>query len=261
MAETLYASFAEPSQAEKAAGALLDYGVLAEDLSLITRGSHTETYTTQTSTGERAAAGTAAAGNRTAEAGDRFAAGASRAAGADYTAANYEAAAERHEATATEEGRQAAGDYETTHESRHHDDTELAAKKGISTTTSKDAGVGAVKGAGIGLGVGVLAALASIFIPGVGLVTGGGALATAIGAAAGTTAAGAVAGGTYGYLKDQGVPEATAKVYNQTLEMGGSILAVHVPSNDVDQSTIEGIMEKYGAVSINIFAEGQYLPG
>src|SRR5205085_9990716 len=86
-------------------------------------------------------------------------------------------------------------------------DNDLSAKTGLSTTTPADAGVGAAKGAGIGLGVGVLAALASIFVPGFGLVAGGGALATAIAGAVGTTAAGAIAGGVHGYLKDQGVPE------------------------------------------------------
>lgn len=35
MAETIYAAFADPHQAESAAGALLDYGVRADDLSLV----------------------------------------------------------------------------------------------------------------------------------------------------------------------------------------------------------------------------------
>src|SRR5580658_5007915 len=57
---------------------------------------------------------------------------------------------------------------------------ERAAKVGLSTTTAEDAEAGASKGAGIGLGVGVLAGLAVLFIPGIGLVYGAGALATAI---------------------------------------------------------------------------------
>ena len=123
-----------------------------------------------------------------------------------------------------------------THQSRSGADTGLAAKTGLSTTTPRDARVGATKGAGIGLGVGVLAGLASLFIPGIGLVLGGGALAAAIGAAVGTTVAGAVAGGVYGYLKDQGVPEAAATAFTQTLEQGGAILTVHVPSGNVDRA-------------------------
>ena len=35
MAQTLYASFADAALAEKAAGALLDYGVRQEDISLV----------------------------------------------------------------------------------------------------------------------------------------------------------------------------------------------------------------------------------
>ncbi len=93
-----------------------------------------------------------------------------------------------------------------------------------------------------------------MFIPGIGLVVGGGALATAIGAAAGATAAGAVAGGAYGYLKDQGMPEAAARSYSQNLEQGGAIIAVQVPSGNVDQATIESVLSKYGATNINTYA-------
>ena len=47
--------------------------------------------------------------------------------------------------------------------------------------------------------------IAALFVPGVGWVLGGGALASAIVGAAAATAAGAAAGGVYGYLKDQGL--------------------------------------------------------
>src|SRR5262249_28026993 len=150
-------------------------------------------------------------------------------------AERYEAAAERREATAVAEtGQATAGTWDKDHESRSSDSTEKAAKSGLSTTTPHDAGVGAAKGAGIGLGIGVLAGLATLFFPGIGLVVGGGALAAAIAAAAGTTAAGAVAGGVYGHLKDQGVPEEVARNYSRTFEQGGAILAVNTPSGDLD---------------------------
>jgi len=71
---------------------------------------------------------------------------------------------------------------------------ERTAEQGITTTTAGDAVSGAAQGAGLGLAAGALAALASIFVPGIGLVVGGGALAIAIAGAAGTTAAGAIAG-------------------------------------------------------------------
>src|SRR5205085_9143914 len=108
-------------------------------------------------------------------------------------------------------------------------------------------------GAGIGLGVGVLAALASIFVPGFGLVAGGGALATAIAGAVGTTAAGAIAGGVHGYLKDQGVPEEAIAHYGDVWQKGGAIIAITCPSNGVDQATVESVLTKYGATNINAY--------
>jgi len=120
-----------------------------------------------------------------------------------------------------------------------------SAEHGLTPTTAADAGVGAAKGAGIGLGVGALAALASIFVPGVGLVIGGGALAAAIGGAVGTTAAGVVAGGVTGYLKDQGISERDAAMYSDTFDNGAAILSVSVPSNNVDTARAQEIFGKY----------------
>ena len=121
-----------------------------------------------------------------------------------------------------------------------------SANSGITTTTSGDAASAAGVGAGIGLGVGALAALTSLIVPGIGLVAGGGALATALAGAAGATAAGAVAGGVTGYLKDQGVPEEVAMRAESRIQSGGALLSIIVPSNDVDQTRATSVMEKYG---------------
>jgi hypothetical protein len=123
--------------------------------------------------------------------------------------------------------------------------SENMAEHGITTTTAGDAASGAAKGAGIGLAAGILAALASVFIPGVGLVLGGGALAIAIGGAAGTTAAGAVAGGATGYLKDQGVPDSAIEDYHRILGSGGALMTITPTDETVSTSTIEGIIVKY----------------
>ena len=128
-----------------------------------------------------------------------------------------------------------------------------AAKAGISTTTTGDAAAGAAKAAPIGLGVGAVAALASVFVPGVGLVLGGGALAAAIAGAAGTTVAGAIAGGTLGYLKDQGVPDDVANRYHAAVKDGGAVLSVVCPSGDVDEETIREMLSKYGASDVATF--------
>jgi len=121
------------------------------------------------------------------------------------------------------------------------------AKQGITTTTSLDTAAGAVKGAGVGLGIGALAVLATLFVPGVGLVVGEGALATALASAAGTVAAGAIAGGVTGMLKDQGVSEEAAIRYNQSLSRGGALIAVSLPSGEVSQATVRQILSKYQA--------------
>lgn len=132
-------------------------------------------------------------------------------------------------------------------------DDPATAKGGVSTTTGRDAASGAVKGAGIGAGLGAVAALASLFVPGLGLVTGAGALATALGGLAGSAAAGAAAGAVTGYLKDQGVPEDTAFVYQDAVSNGGSLIALTTPSGGVDLRTAEEILTKYSAQNIRTF--------
>jgi hypothetical protein len=310
MAQTLYASFNDPSLAEKAAGALLDHGCKDEDISIVSREpvtgvtaedrvTHSATFTERGTTsgtgaatmdrdndavnaGQSAWDATKSAGNRIAEGGDRLAAGVADALGADRAEANYEAAAERRDAYADANAANAqanfndavdrdkattgrtdtvytnTGDYsdrtdvddDTDVESR--EDTEAAAKAGISTTTPGDAAAGAAKGAGIGLGVGALAALASLVIPGFGIVTGAGALATAIAGAAGATAAGAVAGGVHGYLKDQGVTDTAAAAYEETYRRGGTILAVTM-RDTMDETRVREILSKYGAANVNVY--------
>jgi hypothetical protein len=139
---------------------------------------------------------------------------------------------------------------------RDEDPVEVA-KHGISTTTAADAGSGAITGAGVGLGVGTIAAVASLFLPGIGLVTGGGALATAIAGAAATTAAGGVVGGVTGYLKDQGVPDYHAERYHEVVQGGGAMIAVRVPSNDLDRAEVEDVLAKYGGHDFGHYAMTQ----
>lgn len=268
----LYASFADASLAEKAAGALLDYGVRKEDISIVANDAYGQTRsTTGTAVGAAADAGRGAAnlgdsavdatksvGHRIEQAGDRAAATVASGFGAP-AAGVYNAAADRQAAEA--EGRSAMAGNESAVHGRSTDagadtnvgDTEAAAKQGISTTTPEDAGAGAVKGAGIGLGIGVAAALASLLVPGVGLVLGGGALASAIGGAALTAGAGAIAGGVTGYLKEQGVPGEAAERYHGAIEHGGAMLSVNIPSGNVDQATAEQVLSKYGAADVNSY--------
>ena len=133
--------------------------------------------------------------------------------------------------------------------------SEVKVKEGITTTTPQDAGAGAIKGAEIGLGVGAVAALASLLVPGVGIVIGGGALAIALAGAAGVTAAGAAAGGVAGYLGDQGAPQADVKEYHTTYENGGAVLSIHIPSGKIDQTEAEAILAKYHAGMVRIYGD------
>lgn len=125
------------------------------------------------------------------------------------------------------------------------DKAEWVAKAGVTTTTKEDALKGSEKGAGIGLAAGTIAALVAVFVPGIGLVLGGGALAIAIGGALGSTAAGAVAGGLTGYLRDQGMPEDRVGIYHETLEQGGAILIVSPMDETINHAEIEVILRKY----------------
>ncbi|CAN5462617.1 hypothetical protein BH11ARM1_BH11ARM1_16860 [soil metagenome] len=199
MGNTIYASFADPSQAEKAAGALLDFGVKPEHLSVVT--TH---------------------------------------------------AGEVHTESAIDANGNPVIVSQTTDD--HKDKTEAAAKQGISFTTPEDAGAGAAKGAGWGLGAGAVAALAAMFVPGFGLIVGGGALAIALGGLAGATGAGAIAGAFTGYMKDQGIDHTQAEAYGKTVSEGGAILALTVPSGDVDEMKAHEILNKYGAANLNSFA-------
>jgi hypothetical protein len=137
------------------------------------------------------------------------------------------------------------------------EEIDRAAKSGISTTTAGDAGIGAIKGAEWGAGIGVLAAVASLAIPGVGLVVGGGALAYAVGAALATAGAGAIAGGVTGFLKDQGVEDHIAASYSDEVRNGGALVAVEYPSGPVGEYQIREILEKYGA-AIHVRTEPGY---
>lgn len=129
-------------------------------------------------------------------------------------------------------------------------------KHGITTTTSADAAAGAAAGAGVGLGLGAAAALASLFVPGFGFVTGGGALVTALAAMAGTTVAGAVTGGVAGFLQDQGVDGQIALDSEAALKNGDAVLIVRTPSGPLNDVQVSEILGKYrGAVYARQLAE------
>jgi hypothetical protein len=125
MGRTIYASFADTSDAEKAAGALLDHGVKSEDISLVQSGDE-ETYNARSradygrtgwdsgndaiDAADAGIAGTKAAGNTAAEWGDRAAGGIADAVGAEGTAAGFRGAAEERDAIADQHAARASGE-------------------------------------------------------------------------------------------------------------------------------------------------------
>jgi hypothetical protein len=264
MPQTIYASFTDIEQAEKAAGALLDYGVLKEDLSLVGNTNRPQSQEEEVGTaipiypGNPAMTGLSygvspipttaimAYGEGFTN-DDRLASG--NAYEDEQTAEYDEMLRSPHDG----DDDRYAGTNRLFDENIDNEYSDAMVKSGITTTTAEDAGAGAVKGTGIGLGLGVLAGIASLFIPGVGLVVGGGALAAAIGAAALTTGAGAVAGGVVGYLKDQGIGEVEAARYQQNIGAGGALVAVNLPSNGVDLQAAELVLHKYGATEITSY--------
>lgn len=137
--------------------------------------------------------------------------------------------------------------------------SEHTAKTGITTTTAADAGLGAAKGTAVGLGVGILAALAAVFVPGLGLVIGGGALATAVAGAAASAGAGAIAGGITGYLKDQGMGDELVASYSNAFAAGNAVLAISVPSGDLAAEEIEPYLTKYGALNVSTVNQARNL--
>jgi hypothetical protein len=291
MANTLYAAFDDATLAEKAAGALLDHGVRAEDLSMV---QHESRYNMPTTVAEDTGVSPDVRGSMTGATIDSpgvVGAGSyetpmdsvnnmdagditppiytSRESGDASDPVVMDADENVNSATYAEEDdfatarNQADYDRETASVNRVRNDdgevvdiskTEHAAKSGISTTTPADAGSAAITGGALGLGVGAVAALAALLIPGVGIVVGGGALATAIAGIVGTTGAGAAVGAVTGYLKDQGVEEHVAHKYGETIVGGGAVLAVHVPSGDVDEIKARELLEKYGASNVNTYA-------
>ncbi len=256
----LYASFTDAAMAEKAAGALLDYGVRQEDISLVANdqyGQTRESYASQTTDPAYTVGTTGAFGAEGASAGY----GAGEPALGTGSALGAVSSMEGRSVGVYNNPDSAAGtagdlnpmDQGAPDSVASQGDVETAAKHGISTTTPEDAGEGAVKGTGIGLGVGILASLAALAVPGVGLVLGGGALAAALGATALTAGAGAIAGGATGYLKDQGVPADVAERYHGTVTGGGAVLSVNIPSGKVDLTGAESVLSKYGAADMNSY--------
>ena len=100
------------------------------------------------------------------------------------------------------------------------------------------ASAGAGVGAAVGGGAGLLAGLGVLTIPGIGPVIGAGWLAaTAAGAVAG-----AATGGIIGSLLGADVTEANARLYEDGVRKGGSLVSVRTSA--VNTAELEGILDR-----------------
>ena len=107
-------------------------------------------------------------------------------------------------------------------------------KTDMGNKAMQGAGVGGAVGGAVGATlVGILAAAATLTLPGIGLLIAG----PLAGALAGG-AAGAAAGGLVGMLVGAGIPEERARVYETDLKAGGIVLGVK-PRHDDDARYFE----------------------
>jgi len=234
MRNTIFASFNDPKMAEKAAGALLDHGLHAEDLSIVQSHKWRHLATEEIAPSEMPPT--------------------------VYIVPNAGGMATGVSpfglmplvATVDEE---VVAEKETD----ELPNLEEMAKHGLSTTTPQDAGAGALQGTAWGAGVGAIAAVAALFVPGFGLVLGGGALATAIAGIAASAGAGAATGAMTGYLKDQGVESRVAAEYERVVNGGGAILGATIPSGDVDEACAWGILNKYAGQHVTSYVNKPYV--
>lgn len=124
---------------------------------------------------------------------------------------------------------------------------------GEGQSSGDDTASGALKGAGtgaaIGGGLGLVAGLASLAIPGFGPVIAAGPIASAL-AGAGI---GAAAGGMIGALTHVGVPERDAAYYAEGVRRGGTLVMVRAEEELADRAA--DIMEEHDAVDVEERAE------
>ena len=121
----------------------------------------------------------------------------------------------------------------------------LAGEAGRSNA-AQDAGAGATFGTVVGGGVGLLAGLGMLAIPGVGPVIAAGWLVSTVAGAAAGAAVGGAAGGIIGSLTSAGVSEEHAHIYAEGVRRGGTLVTARV---DEDRAkAVEAIMTTYRSI-------------
>jgi hypothetical protein len=111
-------------------------------------------------------------------------------------------------------------------------------------TASEDMGTRVATGAAVGGGVGLIAGLAALAIPGVGPVLAAGPLLTALTGAG----VGAAVGGLAGALIDAGVPEEEAGLYAEGVRRGGTLVTAR--ADDKRAREVADILRRQGAQNV-----------
>jgi hypothetical protein len=106
---------------------------------------------------------------------------------------------------------------------------------------STSTGAAAAAGASFGGGVGLLAGLVALVIPGVGPIVAGGALAMLLA----TLGIGAAGGGLIAAFREMGVPHEQAPIYEEAVRRGAVMLTVDVDS--ARENDALSIMVRHGA--------------
>lgn len=219
---TLYATFEDAADAERAAGALFDHGIARSDLTITSKhqlrtSSISREDESALLSGENEGWPPRTAANLTA---DRIAVQA----GEELAYARYEEA----------------------------DRAERSAKSGITITTPRDAAAGALKGSIIGLLLGVVVGLIRVSPAHFALVN---TIAFGVGA-------GAVVGAATGSLKDQGMRRigltppggsaAAAESANSKAPGRPVLLAAHLASSKLIEAAARRLALKYRASSVDV---------
>src|SRR6476646_7337736 len=118
------------------------------------------------------------------------------------------------------------------------------------TKAPEGTATGATSGAVIGGGLGWLAGIGALAIPGLGPLIAAGPIVAAL---AGAGAGGAI-GGLAGALVGMGIPEYEAKRYEGRVKEGGILLSVHCDSSDETKRAKE-ILQQTGAQDISSTGE------
>ena len=115
---------------------------------------------------------------------------------------------------------------------------------GEQSETTSHAGLGAEIGGGVGGVLGLLIGIGLITIPGIGPVVAAGWWAPLIAGLGG----GAVVGGVIGVLTKHGVADADAKLYDEGLRRGGTLVSAHVSGDQIERA--KQVFKARGAVDI-----------